>query len=518
MLIFDSNNILRAFVISLGLLIAKPAISEDVMIAKINEWARLIKDLPPPSAEMETALRNLRKQLDETIPVTVADNKTALEAAMTILSRSLGVRDYDDEAETLRDSVQTFQQDIPIDLIDKLAKSLTDTLPLYANPEYPEGTRKKLIDLLKLLEPIESARPRAALTRRATGLINLIDKTDSVASGDVVVGKLANLRVKLIEIEESRYIAALRQRIDDLKAVLEKEEGIETPSLRTEDHEELRAVITLLEMQLPPAPPPAVDPATQVVALAQALTEALGEYPGSFDEEGIKVVLAALEALEDREATSAIKALHRRAGRLQALITATGPVNDGSIVVQALLELGQELIKVEAHQYPVALATRISNLETLLALTPPARPSLTAALRTRILGLRGTIDKVVPEATSGIHVISARYGRVSGPGSSGDTCDATPAMRLTCQGNTTCQLPMTGASGSEVVNLGAFCGGTDPAPLARSRHKGLGIRYVCLSGTEDDWRNYLNMTAANYRGPSISAVLRSAADEISCTK
>ncbi|MDJ0826518.1 MAG: hypothetical protein QNJ16_13530 [Rhodobacter sp.] len=250
-------------------------------------------------------------------------------------------------------------------------------------------------------------------------------------------------------------------------------------------------------------------PEAHILQLTNSLIDALGQFGGEYAAATRIRLLALLVVLEDFESGRPVEAIARRAGRLNTLITTTSTVNTGEIVVSQLATLRGTLVSIEAPYYLRALGERIKEINPLLRVSAANRPPFRVSDITSLQSLKNTIDGLLPKATkSGIHVFSARYGRLSGPRDGGGSCDATPAMRKQCQGQTTCSLPANG--------VGVFCGGQDPAPFTQSRHKGVAVRYICLSADDATWVALLRQRPGSYAGHALTAVLRSTNDEIKC--
>ncbi|WP_298843652.1 hypothetical protein [uncultured Roseobacter sp.] len=199
-----------------------------------------------------------------------------------------------------------------------------------------------------------------------------------------------------------------------------------------------------------------------------------------------------------------------RATTLAGMIELSGPVANGTAAIPALTSLRKVLESIDRNLFYSALDNRVALMDELLK--PPAE--ITKVLRlsdiAKLTDLRATIDAVVPGDKTqkpGVFIISARYGRLSGP-ANGGSCDVRAAMAKQCHGNISCSLPTAGT--------GAFCGGEDPAPFAESRHKGTSVTYACLNLTDQQWTEQFSRRPSSFQGITRHDVLRSAGDAIQC--
>jgi Skp family chaperone for outer membrane proteins len=219
-----------------------------------------------------------------------------------------------------------------------------------------------------------------------------------------------------------------------------------------------------------------------------------------------------LIVLENVEAQRAVTAVTRRAARLNDLLAQTRRITNGNHIVSELETLQTTLQTVEANDFFTALNNRIARLKEQLEPNAVVLGRLRQSDQKALHSLIAEINKVLPQNQKvGTHVVSAYWGRLSGPQSAGGVCDVTTAMRKTCEGKPTCQLPTNWPS--------QFCGGRDPAPFAESIHKGLLLRYICLSADGPTWNAVLaGRTTLSTEEKRLTAVLRNAGDQVHCEK
>ncbi|WP_375228560.1 hypothetical protein [Roseobacter sp. S98] len=218
----------------------------------------------------------------------------------------------------------------------------------------------------------------------------------------------------------------------------------------------------------------------------------------------LETVIGKVDLLSVEDSISA------RAGILSALIQASSPVAGGTVQIPALTGLRQVLESVDRNLFYTALDNRITLMTEMLEPSGDIAKVLRLADVAKLTTLSSKIDAVVPGDKTqkpGVYVVSARYGRLSGP-VTGGSCDVRATMAKQCHGQKKCTLPDDGA--------GSFCGGQDPAPFAQSRHKGTSVTYACLNLTDQQWADVFSRRPSSYQGPTRHDVLRSAADEIQC--
>lgn len=249
--------------------------------------------------------------------------------------------------------------------------------------------------------------------------------------------------------------------------------------------------------------------ATHILTLATSLETALTTYKTATEfPEDTRAKLLAIGTLVDQvDAQRPVAAIDANAARLRGLIENSSAISSGDRELASLGELRKELTGVEANHVLAALGRRIEETLALLNVPSTDWPPLRASDITNLRMLKTKIDALLPVVRkTGLHVVSARFGRVSGQGNGG-SCDVTHAMRKKCQGAASCTLPASGTA--------RFCGGEDPAPFAKSREKGVVLSYFCLTADDATWTAVVS-SSMSFAGPAQSAVIRTTDDEVFC--
>lgn len=249
--------------------------------------------------------------------------------------------------------------------------------------------------------------------------------------------------------------------------------------------------------------------ATHILTLATSLETALTTYKTAteFPEDARTKLLALGVLVEQVDAQRPFAAIDGQAARLKSLIQKTSAISSGEREIASLGELRKELTAVEANHVLAALGRRIEETQALLNVPATDRPPLRASDITNLRALKAKIDGLLPVVRkTGLHVVSARFGRVSGQGNGG-SCDVTQAMRKKCQGAASCTLPTSGTAN--------FCGGEDPAPFVKSSEKGVVLRYFCLTADDATWTAVVS-SSMSFAGRAQSAVIRTTDDEVFC--
>lgn len=253
------------------------------------------------------------------------------------------------------------------------------------------------------------------------------------------------------------------------------------------------------------------DPNSFIPMLADQLTASVGANKILNDETRQKVfdLSDTIAALEGANST---KAISLRAQALDAKIKAHPSISDGDARPTELAELLATLRGIESKRFQFSVSNRT---ETLFEMLKEGRKEIPLLSRDNIVKIRALSSKLneilVDSQTSksGVHIIDARFGRVSGAKSKGDTCNARTTVVSACQGVAKCQI----AEGM----FGKLCGGFDPAPFIDARHKGLFVSYVCLKDQPTDvWNDLLQADQTKFAGPKKNVILRSEHDAFQC--
>lgn len=250
--------------------------------------------------------------------------------------------------------------------------------------------------------------------------------------------------------------------------------------------------------------------------LATELREAyLDDGRGALAPETIEALGLLTSAIEEDEATP--EAIRIRATTLIAQLQdeVRPDLTDDTNTLLALENLRTRLLDIEDPNRltrVIAQATRLhaligegSNATLLTTLLDPGQVTALSNLRNRLTGVLR--DGLAP--SSGIFIVSARFGQISGPSEGGGTCNARPTLVAQCHAEQSCSL------GPD--QYASLCGGYDPAPFAEAQHRGLQVQYICMQNQPRSvWNSMLSADPALYAGRSLTVILRSEHDGFRC--
>ena len=199
------------------------------------------------------------------------------------------------------------------------------------------------------------------------------------------------------------------------------------------------------------------------------------------------------------------------ANRLTTTLTAIGAdpalQNVQQTLVLDLNALRSALLTLETPYFHTALQRRTTDLTTTLGNQGDAqlRSDDIAALE----ALQGAIHTALEQSSvRRIHVVSARFGRVSRPGM-GESCTMTHAVRSQCQGETHCTIP--------VDDIEAACGGSTFAAGAQGHQRGVVVQYACLPGNPSQWEASMASTNSQFSGETLTGIFRTNAFDLRCS-
>ena len=246
-----------------------------------------------------------------------------------------------------------------------------------------------------------------------------------------------------------------------------------------------------------------------------------GEVTGLLQEEDVeepnletlKALVNLSDAIADKQSKNLKEALQHRVARLNADITQSDPIMDGDVQIDGIGNLRTTLLMLEENYFLTALRDRTTRLTDMVKMNTAAlRLRLKASDFTAFAALRGHLDTLIGDkagSLSGIHVVSATYGRISGPREAGGNCNARATVLNYCQRKEKCTVPRDA--------FAKLCGGLDPAPFADGNNKGLLVNYLCLiDQPKSAWNGLLNANPESFAGRARSVVLRSEHDAIQC--
>lgn len=322
--------------------------------------------------------------------------------------------------------------------------------------------------------------------------------TELNASSDELDPELEKLREQLDKLQ-NKELADLKIQLSKAKDAIDVNIGDKRIA---NDIEALRLSINAYQKQ---------DPEKFITAIAQTLSSFLKDMEYKIGGSTADALETAAYEIESVEYRGVLDVIERRALSLDALIKKSPSVLSRNVDVPNLNELRTTLLRIEAQLFRPALSARVDRLVAMLK--PPAIVNLLLdkASREKLAELEKAVKDVQPAASiSGVHVISAYFGRISGPKSAGGICNALPAVQKECEGKGTCQFPTNWQ--------GVICGGDDPAPFAESRHKGLILKYACLSASAQQWTELLAGVkgVGSFNTKIKSAIFRTGEDQVLC--